>query len=72
MEYIYIDENKVFHTVHIHNFCASDPNRVRVIGSIRLNPSDNHYPDKKWVNKNELFQLEPAKFSDDFIKSHSY
>lgn len=70
MEFLYIDERSEVHHVRLHNFDKRDSTKVRVIGSIRLNPSDTNYPDKKWVRTNELYVK--ATFNKDFIKKNSY
>lgn len=70
MEYIYVDEKGIKHNVNIHNFDRLDSDRVRIIGTIKLNPTDLNYPDKKWVNKNEL--LVKAEFTEDFIKLNTF
>lgn len=70
MKYIYYDSNGVKHLVSIHNFDKLDKDRVRVMGNSTLNPTDLNYPDKKWVNKNEL--LVPATFTQEFISKNSF
>ena len=32
-----------------------DSNQVRISGSMRLNPIDKNYPDKKWININCIY-----------------
>ena len=57
--YTYIDEKGKAHKVHIHNFSKSEPDMVRIMGNIELNPSDTTgYPDKKWVKKSEVLEVE--------------
>lgn len=51
--------------VHVHNFSKSKSNMVRIIGSIKLNPSDVSYPDKKWVMMTDLY--ENVNFTPEFI-----
>ena len=69
-DYIYIDEKGTKHKVRIHNFDNLDSDKVRIMGNVTLNPTDRNYPDKKWVNKNELFV--PAEFSSEYIKNNSF
>ena len=69
MDYLYIDENRMVHEVRIHHF-GRDINYVRVIGSIKLNPTDAIYPDKKWVKTSDLYVK--ASFTEEFIKTHSF
>ncbi len=70
MQFTYIDENGKAHKVGIHNFSKSEPDMVRIMGNITLNPTDKNYPDKKWVKRSEV--LAPAVFSEGFVENNSF
>ena len=55
--------------VRIHNFSKNMPGKIRIIGSMNLNPSDKNYPDKKWVNISDIF--ETVTFSEYTIKNYT-
>lgn len=70
MVLIYVNpETREVFDVRIHNF-SKDSKLVRVQGSITLNPTDRSYPDKKWVNVEDIFQK--VEFSKDFIKNNTF
>jgi len=74
MEYLYInpDTREVFYPVYIHNFSRSMPNMVRIMGSIKLNPDDTNYPDKKWVKIKDLKEVIEVEFTPELIESKSF
>jgi hypothetical protein len=72
MDLVYKDEMGKLHKVRVHNFRKDDETIVRVMGDIKLNPTDRHYPDKKWVKIKDVFVLEPVKFSSNFILSNQF
>ena len=72
MDLVYKDEVGKLHKVRVHNFSKDDDTIVRVTGGIELNPTDRHYPDKKWVKIKDVFVLEPVKFSSNFIVANQF
>ena len=46
-----------------------DSNQVRISGSMRLNPIDKNYPDKKWININCIYDNN-IQFTPEFIKQY--
>jgi len=72
MDLIYKDEMGEMHKVRVHNFSKDDETIVRVMGSVKLNPTDKNYPDKKWVKIKDLFVLEPVHFSSNFIVANQF